>query len=855
MFFNHFKNAFLKLLFISAAGLGVVACGINFGDIPDKKGKARFGDAKFWCLSDMGERVNNYFSGKLSSAQVGLFMNCMENALVAFEFHAEGETKEGYFPSEIQGFLNKNIMSENQIGDELIRQAMEVKVVMAGGRSDFITKDEYQRLVDLVKVIGEEAVNLQPHIKSLRFFNREDSGSLNHGDLQKAKLQFVSSVNRFSKILSESKISYRFDSFEELFRQVRLFLNWEKYYENSYSPEYLVRLLKLYKQVMVNPNDELIEPSDWEPLLTSLAGWYGIYIDYSYLVKGQSLFWNPGLEGISRIFDEGASLFQRALRSQPKSVIEFETLYRAVDLMSENEWIPFGLRTETFKKSIEYFLTQVFRNLENSGRDVPIHGLTSENLTEIRNEYNLWYDYQKALAEMARGEFELPSENLFASIRLSGFNMKPRFEGVWAQGGRRYQELKFVAENIRPMFRAGEDKITIVPKDKLKDYGLTHNFQNLTYLNIARVASRFLIRGFAERDRAVRMLGLTREEMSKFYETAHVLGADLKIMDPRSTNSGERSFMEANLFTFSGDGINPDRGGVSHLVTQIEAIEYITLLYSSGRLRTELYNFMSEKCHASGDSRSKDAPDDIFGVLTIDRHCYIEHLGEIDSYINNLPYMVNYLDTLSDLGYYQFFNLLENLSYDKCYDKNWVTFGEIATTSTLMHYIEVLFATYDLDKNGFVDSQEAFRLYPRLEGYIKEQAKLAQGKDLGPGLTKSVYSFLLREKRLPETTKDSAKIIGLWFKYFYPETGRAIWDSVKRFYSSVWSLLPFMKGDQKELEEMTLAEIKKLEAESARSTRFTHLPEIRVTRTDVLKILNALSEATRENSPPSYNCN
>src|SRR5690606_5568386 len=156
---------------------------------------------------------------------------------------------------------------------------------------------------------------------------------------------------------------------------------------------------------------------------------------------------------------------------------------------------------------------------------------------------------------------------------------------------------------------------------------------------------RLLIRSFADRERVLTMQGVTIDELEEFYNTVKPLGVDLRYMDPGKTGVGARTFNEANLFTFNGDGVpaadaNPLVVDRQEIMTYTETIELLALLWSAGQVRDRMYYRLVEECtrrHGPGQV-------DRLGDPKIPRECFYYEFARnqlVD--MQNLPLMQNYL--------------------------------------------------------------------------------------------------------------------------------------------------------------------------------------------------------------------
>ena len=112
---------------------------------------------------------------------------------------------------------------------------------------------------------------------------------------------------------------------------------------------------------------------------------------------------------------------------------------------------------------------------------------------------------------------------------------------------------------------------------QFNQFGYTWN--SLSLYNIYFMMSRLLHTGYnLQFVNALKDSQLDSQSIYQWYEEFKDLGIAIKAFDPRSTNSGKRSFLEANLFTFQGNGDNQ--------LNFYETFEFISLIFSSGLATT-----------------------------------------------------------------------------------------------------------------------------------------------------------------------------------------------------------------------------------------------------------------------------
>ncbi|RME17738.1 MAG: hypothetical protein D6797_01950, partial [Bdellovibrio sp.] len=214
-----------------------------------------------------------------------------------------------------------------------------------------------------------------------------------------------------------------------------------------------------------------------------------------------------------------------------------------------------------------------------------------------------------------------------------------------------------------------------------------------------------------------------------FYESAKYLGFALKIMDIRNKNTGKRSFMEGNLFTYTGDGfsskissiLDPDKD--DSLLSFSEGVELLMFVYSGGQASRLMYKDLLYKC-PPWNFFEKDP----FGRMRLSRECVKEAFrNSMSLYFNHLPYWKKYLDSLKDQDQEEMASLMLALGERPgCTSSRLMEAGDLSTIATIVQYIERVFLIYDKDMNGVLDEKEALLAYPRFKGLIARMIKKQQ---------------------------------------------------------------------------------------------------------------------------------
>lgn len=757
-FFNSIKF-FILLGFIGLS----LSCNLKVGDDVHPQTTGRLAKGTLDCLSDVEDQITSFIDGNISEKQVRETMACVRSALDLFDKMGRGKSNHGFEPKELSNFLNDMFLGESKITPELQTEFMTIKVLIVGGKDSFVTKDEFRKLSELVNFVENESLRLRPYMKLFRQeykFDQKSPADLRF--LDDAKAQLTRSFLNIAGLLRSSQSSYSMTSLRKLFFEARKFLRWDEHNPNGRNLDQWMSLVETYRQIALgdpenNSKDIEILPKQWVPLFGTFTEWYGLYLDYFYRIRGAELSKGAGLNTLINVTTRGLNLVDNSINIQKDSVMSFALLDRILEELYSLGLIPNYFRLEeSLKPALRYIVTYMFRDLRFTMANSRTPGLQSFALSEMRKEFLMWADTQREL------------------VRRYDFTNQSFHMSISTQCDSSIDSLDCLIERFKPFYQQGDNRLWIYSQSDTAKNPLKHQFDGLTRLNTLRILARLLIRGWAEDStRAVLLQGITEQEAVKFYDTAKEIGQDLKFMDPRQYDVGSRFFREANLFTFTGNGIQDQISGTdASLLTVQESIEQLAIYSSSGITRDQIYEEAMSVCkekesNQSGNKNITWKKDPVFGYEMIPRNCVVDYLNNnLGRVISNLPGFQNYLLKLNPIMRKSFINTALDLAKVPCGDLNYIELSEIATLGALMHYLEVVYTRFDLNSDGIVQAKEAMKGYSIFRGFLKNEMKRELKRDLPENQVKGVYTFLLSEGRIPDNLMDRLKM-GYWdLRYF-----------------------------------------------------------------------------------------
>jgi hypothetical protein len=752
-----------SIAFALSATLLISACrweplkNLRTGDQSPPPGSLQLNLGKFSCMSEVGKKVDAYLGGEMSELDIRTFMGCIRGALAKFTSIEKGETQGSYTPDELTRFLNRYYLRDEVLTPAFATEIMKVKVLILGGDEYKITEQEIAGLSNLVTFFENEAVANLQYIPIYTASKSLDTSKLTTADFVNMSTQLQESALQLAKKLSTQNVGYELNSLNSFLTELRKFLRWDEYRPESQTPEQTVKIVAAYKAVVTGKNDSVIHPNEWAPLSDSVSSLFSIYVNYKLQLKDKSISSGQGLDALVNAVSSATSLFGRIIDRNSTKAVTFAASDDLIDAFVQTNIMPGNLRASSIKQAYKFLIQKAFRSRVKTLGSSPVNGLGWQALNEIHSEFELWADGQRYLNDNAIRALRIQPgtkdwlKDIGATIQ--GFDFRQFiFNGV-DLGDARSTEIERIAEKIPPYFRVDDARAYILPTDEMNQAGVFNSVADLTRMNTIRALIRLLVRGAATDDRVILMSrdwihsGVTEDEMQTFFDNLHDLGVDLKLIDPRKENSGRRSFDEGKLFTYDGNGINEPDGQGSELLNVIQGIEYLTTIWSGGRVRDMVYKHIDAMCKSQG---VLPGPPDVFGIAKINRKCFEQNFfaDGLNDFVN-LPHLRDDFNKRTASEKTQIIKALEVIAKSPCPDVNYIELGEIANVATVLHYVEVIFTVYDKDRTGSLTGQEAMRAFKRFSGYIGRQAEQLEGKKISVSLLKAVYSYLVQHQELP----------------------------------------------------------------------------------------------------------
>lgn len=742
-----FFKTLARVLLGGAVLLMTTNCGLHLGESQPKPPAPSYSGRGLSCVGEIPQNVENYVNDRMSEQDITAFVTCLEQAFTSFAQLTRGKSDRGtYSPQEIREFLEGYFLKSYHISDSLLAEFMVIKQVMVGGELDRITREELYQSVDFLEEIRLEAIRLKPHLRYLnpRLVTKQEPMELGER-LSEANEAIKVSVRTFSARLQKSKKSYPLEHLAIFLQEFRQFVKWEDHFQRAIPVAHWVEFLRIFKELTVaNSKEEVIRPNEWSPLLKSMARWYLTYLQFQVGVKGQPVLQGVGLQNLLHLANEGFAQVEDSLRRQPDGhTVTYDQLKQLMVALRALNWLPEGIRVESLEQATKAVITKVFGDPELAPSQRKSNGLTLDALSLVRHEFYRWASIQMNLDSQFKGTgvVRVDVPNLQSHIEIpmdTVVNGQSQQDAVW-------EEFLKVRKIIPPLYESGKYRVTLVPESERPKMGLRYDFHNLSMMNLLRTISALIFRGYSEDHSLMRGwdAGIRSHEMQQFYMDFRDMGIDLKWVDVRNRKTGERVFVEGNLFNYSSDGFIDGEMGPRGQMNMPETMEFFGFLYSGGKMGDDLYYSLQQQC-ATG-------PIDIQCRPMLERSCVREYLHEV--LLNNSSHMPGFKQYLQSAPLSVRKELAKNLletALTPSSSEMWVEHAELATMAVISQYAEAVMTRFDSNHDGVLVNREVYASIPVFQGYIKKFAREKMGVNLFDWMAKGAFLAILTDKKIPD---------------------------------------------------------------------------------------------------------
>lgn len=692
-----------------------------------------FSDERFACLQKLPGQIKKFSVGDAQESEIRSGVGCMSEALLYFNKRTFGSLEGAYTVEEMRKFFGKYFLKQNNVSPQFAAELMKIKRVLLGGSIDYLTKEEIIRLVDILAVVRDEAVQLTPHMKIL--LNQPVKSKIEWENVSEAIEQLRHSLQRLLVNTQIVKSEYGFEDvkkalvgFAEFVKGEEPFAPYDRY--SSWVP-----VVEAVKNVLMGRRANFADLKQWGESLNTLIDLYELALRHHYSLKDLQFADASKVRQASQFAQQALKLLKNAHQMKMTGRIPAEDLDNLIEQVLPK--VKSSIGEKAWKKTYRAVLIKIL-NSEGKGDSLSFVGLERKHLTALEREFNIWRLQQSFVDHIPMEEFGggvTPKELLQIYSR---FNKTFIIERGLSGDPFEQRALELAWEDLGHLLRS-PFSVSFNQEGQLiidsRYSSLKQSWASLTKSNLMRALSRLLMRGYGSNTKELlNNAGMTEKGLIAWYDDFQELGLEIKAFDPRSANSGSRSFLEANFFTFSGNG--------NDLMDQRESYEFVSTLFSAGLSTSE--KVRQQMVVAQCTTNEKD----VFGFPFIKEPCFKSQLRKyFDLYFKNLPGMVRYVKSLDSSQWNVFYRFLAVAAAVKGQKFGYVETANIRSMVMILHYIESIVVLYDQDHSQGLSLKEVYSATPRFMSFFKTVAGTQSQTLLREG-----FAYLVFKGSIPDAS-------------------------------------------------------------------------------------------------------
>lgn len=631
------------------------------------------------------------------------------------------------------------VWPEFKISDELVRQLMKIKFLFFGGSKDFFATSDFENArlkVSNIKLLIERFLPYYA-IYGLEWmpelYDPEEAQKL----FTEAQTVLESTGRESGKLFEGS---YDLKDFQDLVAEVDALYPTDDESREEQVKRYLPLVIDL-KNLFLEDRGSVLEKSNWSMLLSFAARFYTNFLYYNYFVSGNSFEQPTTIKHLSVLSNKTLDIFKDLISLKEKKAISRSEINKIARNLIQLEIIPKDVKKESLDVAIGFLLNNILVTPEKRiGGYVP-NALTVSSISVLRHELQVWLETERFIGKISSGWKKNHGINPDSFKDLLSNTLKGEVSDYLAEG---LNELLVSVVTPVPLTVDGKGHVNI--SNKIEH---VYTAKSLRQLNINRAITRTLSNAIIEdKGRISSYAGANFKEVQSTFALLRPFLIDLNILERDNVSFADSRFREANIFTPHADG--------NSLVSFAEVSDLVGMILSGTHINTLLQRELVRVCFNGKDNlKNRD---------TVNLSCVrTAYKDAMPSAMEAMPEYLKFHKTASkDAWAYYMNNVFKAAGYIPN-DKNLAYIEDISLTPHVIQYIEMLYARFDKNKDGFLSAAEAVKAYPSFKGMLKDLAadQIKEGKIKEEELL-DVFTFILRYGRPPETIKDKAIFFFSW---------------------------------------------------------------------------------------------
>ncbi|WP_374030086.1 hypothetical protein [Bdellovibrio bacteriovorus] len=633
------------------------------------------------------------------------------------------------------------VWPEFKVSNNLVFESMKVKQLFFGGSVDSFTTTDFETARLKVSRIKTLIERFLPYYS---IYGREWEPDIYETD--EAQKLFMESQFVLEATVREAgslfEGSYDLQDLHSLVKEAEVLYPPK---EDSYADQvkkYLPLIIDT-KNMILGGNDSSLRKGNWSVLLGFAARFYSDFLYYDYFLKEKTLkeplsisFWS--------VFSNQSLNIVRDLLLIKKQTNQFHKaeLAKIVQHLVELEVLPKGLKPESIDQLLSVVLNNVLFPPEQRLQGYKPDALTLASIEHVRTELQIWLDTELYIARLT--ERWAPSEGISQKSFLESLKNETQLQAdnSFAQIGLR--ELQMSVQSPVSITMDIETRVPISNK-------IEHLFteKSMRQLNLNRALSRVLLRSFTgDKARLDKYEGVNLEETQGAFMALRPVLVEIGLLNAKNTTFASSRFREANIFVPHSDG--------NSLASYTEMTDLIGMIWSGVNINSMLRKELIRVCF----NGNEDITDESLVSLSCARAAYKDAMPTA---MASMPEYVKFQKKASKDDWAFYMNNIFKAAGYVPNSKSMAMVEDISLAPHVIQYIEMIYARFDKNKDGFLSTAESIKAYPAFKGILMELAgDLVKKGTLKESDLLDVFTFILRYGKPPESLKEKAQFMFFW---------------------------------------------------------------------------------------------
>ncbi len=495
-------------------------------------------------------------------------------------------------------------------------------------------------------------------------------------------------------------------------------LNWVSTSDWSDKIDEYFPLVYSLKNISLGQNSTVVGSTDWVPLMKSVYLWVDLGLFGSTFLKDWSYNDDENLVVYPPLIKKLSTVLKEVLVIRKNSAIAFSELNVLMDQLRSSEIISQRFKKSTLEITLKSALSRFFWPMELRQKGIRPKGIEAPGIAEIEKELSMYVETEISLKNFSSG-----TRRSFSEMQREARRMN-QAGGLLKEPGKEFS----VVFNTPVSMTLIDGHMAVSAGNTLK-YGR----DDLRWYNLMRLLTRFFTKSYSS---VGYLNGLTQPDGDTALAELRYFFIDLGLLDPKNTKFIENRFQEANLYLPHSDGNNVASFG--------EINDLLITAISGAGVGKNMNDLITGRC-GRGPSKNQDI--DLTcaqGVLWKNFGTLFRPLVDLQKFRQNHPE-----------DFVKVFNNILKASGVKPGTQNTVKPIQFNFVPFISQFMELMVIRFDLNHDGYIDTDDALKAYPVFETLFKKFAQSAIDKgQLSEKDLPAVFTYSLKYGHPPQGIGD-----------------------------------------------------------------------------------------------------